>query len=205
VFQEVLQAHPEFVKAYGAIAKHQQGVWAGQDLSGAFAVRACLVVLPVPSSGKWREEVWLQGTGKSWKALKKFPARLLRMADEIEKLNTNFFRIPDACTNPTWLSLCQLPTSLRSNAETLNRHETIISKAFRSPSESSRVVELLNFAKWTTGRDRVREVAKLLNAAALAMKCENKFDATHLIQARYRYRKPVAYHTERRNKRVKSS
>jgi hypothetical protein len=186
-----IQANPEFAKAYKAIARHQKGEWVGQDLSGTFAARACLAVLPVPQSRNFREGIWLQGTGKSWKTLTEFPGRLQRMADDIEILNTKFFGIPEACENPTLASFYQLPTILRSYAETLSRRTTRIPKAFPAAPRSRRLSELSNFAMWFTGKNRDKEIVELLNAAAIAMGYESMpgFDATQLAQARYRRNK----------------
>lgn len=163
-----------------------------QDLSGAFAVRACLAVLPTPHSREWREGIWLRATDKSWKGLTDLPRRLQKMADEIGSLNTNFFCIPDGCANQTLVSFYRLPTVLRSYATALNHRTTIISKAIDPPSHSRRLVELSNFTKLVTGRYRDREVAELLNAAAITIGYENArgFDALHLMQARHRYRGP---------------
>lgn len=181
---------PQFTKAYKAIAKHQTGMWAGQDLSGAFAVRACWAVLPIPLSRKWLENVWLRGTGKSWKALKEYPGRLKRMADEIESLNARFLAIPEGCENPTLVNFSQLPVNLRAYAETLGNRTSRIPKTFRPPSRSRRLVELLNFAGWVADAHRDREVADLLSAAAEAMGYDEIFDATQLAQARNRYHGP---------------
>lgn len=190
-----VQANPDFAKAYQAIAKHQQGQAKGQDLSDSFAVRACLAVLPVPHSRRWREEIWLKATGKSWKALTEFPRRLQKMAGEIESLNANFFSIPVACDNPTLVNFCQLPTVLRSYAEVLSHRTMRIPKGFLSPSRSRRLVELSHFARAMTGRYCDREIADLLNATAIAMGCVNLagIDALDLAQARHHYRVPAPY------------
>lgn len=190
-----VQANPDFAKAYQAIAKHQQGQAKGQDLSDSFAVRACLAVGPVPHSRRWREEIWLKATGKSWKALTEFPRQLQKMAGEVESLNANFFSIHGACDNPTFVNFHQLPTVLRSYAEVLSHRTTRIPKGFLSPSRSRRFVELSHFAKAMTGRYCDTEIAELLNATAIAMGCENLagIDALDLAQARHRYRVPTTH------------
>jgi hypothetical protein len=190
-----VQANPDFAKAYQAIAKHQQGQAKGQDLSDSFAVRACLAVLPVPHSRRWREEIWLKATGKSWKALTEFPRRLQKMADEIESLNANFLSIPVACDNPMLANIGQLPTVLRSYAEVLSHRTMRIPKGFLSPSRSRRLVELSHFARATTGRYCDSEIADLLNATSIAMGCENLagIDALDLAQARHHYRVPAPH------------
>jgi len=190
-----VQENPDFAKAYQAIAKQQQGQAKGQDLSDSFAVRACLAVLPVLHSRRWREEIWLKATGKSWKALTEFPRRLQKMAGEIESLNANFFSIPAACDNPTLVNFYQLPTLLRSYAEVLSQRTMRIPKGFLSPSRSRRLVELSHFAKAMTGRYCDAEIADLLNATAIAMGCDNLagIDALDLAQARHRYRVPAPY------------
>jgi len=158
----------------------------GQDLSGAFGIRAYLAVLQAPRSRQWREEVWLQGTGKSWKALREFPARLQRVADEIESLNTNFFRIPEGCANSVLIKLSELPAGLRSYAEMVKSRETRIPKAFLAPTHSRRLVELSNFAKWITGSYHDKEMAAILTGVAIAIKSNAEFYAMDLSQARYR-------------------
>lgn len=190
-----VQANPDFAKAYLAIAKHQQGQAKGQDLSDSFAVRACLAVLPVPHGRKWREEIWLKATGKSWKALTEFPRRLQKMAGEVESLNANFLSIPAACDNPTLVNFYQLPTVLRSYADVLSHRTMRIPKGFLSPSRSRRLVELSHFAKAMTGRYCDGEIADLLNATAIAMGCENLagIDALDLGEARHRYRVPAPH------------
>ena len=196
-----VQANPRFARAYTELAKRQIGQWAGQDLSGPFAVRACLVVLPVPSSRNWREDVWLNGASKSWKALTEFPDRLNKIAEEIETLNAKFLAIPENCKNPFLVKHIELPTALRTYGEALRHRTAGIVKGFAAPSSSRRIVELLNFSTAMTGRDRVKDCAELLNGAAEALGREPKFDATHLIQARSRYRGPCAYYVEKRRRK----
>ena len=58
-------------------------------------VLACLAV-PRKASGLKRtfESIWASDTGKTWKALKEFSARMRRMAQEIEALNRSQFLSP---------------------------------------------------------------------------------------------------------------
>jgi hypothetical protein len=152
---------------------------------------ACFVVAMLAAPRKSREEIWLQRTGKSWKALTEFPGRLQRMADEIESLNTKFFGIPEACENPTLASFYQLPTILRSYAQTLSRRTTRIPKAFPALTRSRWLSRISNLTKWATGKCSDKETTELLNDAAAAMGYEDMpgFDALQLEQVRYRQKK----------------
>jgi hypothetical protein len=187
----LVQANARYARAYKGIATHQKGMWLGQDLSGAFAVRACLAVLPVTHSIRWREGIWLQGTGRSWKALTEFPTRLQRVADEIENLNAKFFCISEACRNPTLVSFNRVPMILRSYAETLGRRAARIPKAFPMPRRGKWVSELSTFTMLVTGRFCDKEVAELLNGASTALDLEKDphFDALTIAQARSRLNK----------------
>jgi hypothetical protein len=186
-----IQANPRFAKAYKAIARHQKGNWVGQDLSGPFAVRACLAVLPVTQSREFREGIWLKGMGMSWKSLYELPRRLHRMADTIKSLNRKFFGISEANVNSLFVSFYGIPTILQSYAETLSGHTARIQKGFHPPPRSRRLYELSDFAKKATGQYRDRELVELLDAAAIAMGYKNlpEFDAMQLVQARYRQNK----------------
>ena len=152
--------------------------------------QACLAVTIWANPSKSREEIWLQGTGESWKVLTGFPKRLEGMADEIENLNRNFFRIPEACVNPTLVNLLEVPIVLRSYAEALRYRTTRIQKAFPRASRSKQLSRICNLIKETTGK-RDEEIAKLLGDAAKAMGYEDMpgFDALQLAQARYRQTK----------------
>jgi hypothetical protein len=185
-------ADPDFERAYAALAKKQKGPWVGENLSGAFAVRASLVVLPAPNKGEFRERTFLEGTGKSWKAMTEFSERLVKMAFEIEALNARFFSIPEGTENPTHIGFRQLPINLRCYGTALNSRLELIKKRFKPRSQSNRMAELSHFTKQVTGAYLDREVAELLNATAFLMEYEPDFDALKLSQARNRYPHPFA-------------
>jgi hypothetical protein len=45
------------------------------------------------------EEVWAYGTGKTWKSLNDFPARLRRMAEEVKQVQAGLHFGPDSMIN----------------------------------------------------------------------------------------------------------
>jgi hypothetical protein len=79
---------------------------------------ACAVVKPHRPRPGARRKDWSEGTGKTWKALQEFPARLLRMAEEMEQVNRGHWfnskkltargNSGDEGTSKTWKALLEL-------------------------------------------------------------------------------------------------
>jgi hypothetical protein len=163
---------------------------------------ACLAV---PRKGgakrKTMEKIWASKTGKTWKALKEFPARLGGIADEVEKINKS-----DLASPLIWMRedepkariakdhFQRLPGVLRFYAAFLRMllvekvpatWERHFPSAPRGHSHS--IFHLSQLIKASTGRFHDREVCDLLDAAACALGVDYQFDPTLLAQARSRH------------------
>jgi hypothetical protein len=197
-----LMADSHFLRAAEALVKFRSGAF--KDLPFV-ELQALLASLSVRRKRRPRREtfalLWAAGTGKTWKALKDFPGRLRGIADEVERVNAG------PCFDlASWINketigaqmfrhrLLQLPGLLRVYAASL---EFIVGKLPAmteriypaAPRGHSEFMFLLSAAvKLTTGRFRDKEVAEMLNAAALALGEGSQFDALTLAQARFRRR-----------------
>jgi hypothetical protein len=155
------------------------------------------------SRKEW-EKLWLLGTGKTWKALKEFPGRLRSMAKEVEQINAslifspaNFANVDTRVAAIIRKRLNLLPSIMRFYAAGLESHIVRIPKQFaesfpRFPKEHSPwLVKLSHLVKLITGKWHDREVAELLNTAAIALGEKAQYDALTVAQARSRFkRKP---------------
>jgi len=146
-----------------------------------------------------REKVWAQKTGKSWKAIKNFPDRLLALAEEIERLNASVYFSPSQYVNRDTREVAyfrerfmQLPGTLRIYAAGLRMQAGRVPKLtahFLQPTPRGypeSVFQLSELVKAMTGQYHDREVADLLNAAAPQMERQERFDELSLAQARSR-------------------
>jgi len=181
----------------------QTEAWARVDLSHELTGLACLAVFTGLEDRKSWEGMWLQGTGKTWKALKEFPGRLRRMADEVERLNANQFFRPKVFINPTLVSsdrhqavtkmksFYQLPTVLRSYAEALSQHSAKVPRKFppRPWGRSRWVCELSDLTELATGKPHHEQVASLLSAAANVLNEKVAVDAVNIAETRSRRKK----------------
>jgi hypothetical protein len=193
---------PRFERALKAITDRQEEWAHGVDLAGALAAFACLAVSRNRGHRKWSEKLWVLETGKMWKALKEFPKRLLKMADEVERVNASVFFSPAQFANAKTLTaeiarkrFNQLPNIMRVYAAALGAHIARVPRlsamSFPPPPKGpSQWFLLLSYTvKLMTGKFRDGQVAELLNAAATASDEKNQFDALTIAQARSRWKK----------------
>jgi len=173
------------------------------DLASLLASFACMEVYQKRGKGKKSlEKFWPVGTGKTWKALREFPERLRRMAKEIEQVNRSSFFAPPFFVNAktTQAGLVrkrfeQLPGIITLYATGLEMHIARVPKLWaqslpQSPQGPSLVLlGLSHTVKVCTGKWRDKEVAELLNAAAIALGEKREYDALYIAQARARWKK----------------
>ena len=197
----LLQVDRNFSEALDALTSCANNLWIKQALTTILPLLACLAV-PRKGAGlkKTFESLWASDTGKTWKALKEFSARLRRMAQEIEAVNRSQFLSP-----ALWIKKDEsrgrfveqqfriLPGALRIYAAWLDmllneklpaawEHHVPSPKRGHSPA----LFHLSDMVKAATGRFHDREVCDLLTAAATALDAPYNFDPTLLAQARAR-------------------
>ena len=160
---------------------------------------ACAAVVSDRSSlnRKAREETWADETGKTWKALKEFPERIEKIAQEMERINQHSLLAPEKSVNEkkrdakiARQSFRELPSLMRLFAKALTGRIVNMPKlhAYVFPSDSALQYLQVAVRSWT-GKAHDREVAELVNAAAVALDKNFSTDATTLAQMRYRKKK----------------
>ncbi len=203
-----LKSNTRFARALKAIIALQFTGLYPPDLALTLTFFACMAVTPKGSSRKPWEKIWALETGKTWKSLTEFPDRLRRMADEIERVNGSLWFSPaqyiSAQTRMGELVRKRfeiLPGMLRLYAAGLklrNARLPVLKDQVYPPSKGTPmnyIVGVSCVVKVTTGRYRDREVADLLNAAAVALEKKDleekrsmaRFDALTIAQARSRF------------------
>lgn len=177
------------------------------DLAETLAAFACIAVCKKRGRGKKSlEELLSIGTCKTWKALSEFPERLRRMAQEVEQINKSVLLAPPMYVNKKTMEaeivrkrLNQLPGIMHLYATGLEMHIERMPKQlmelFRpSPNGEPNWLLLLSYSvRIATGKYRDREVAELLNTAAISLGEKKQFDALDIAQARSRHRRQTAY------------
>ena len=198
---QLVSGKPEYQKKLRSIAALQTGPWEGQDCSRELTVYACLAVSSHQGRPETLERAWASNTSKSWKALREFPERLIRMADEVERINAGdpavFARTPhwnvDRNESSNLREVCkQLPGSMRSYAKALRERNTYVARATPRNGRSKALFDLSEMVKIFTGKYLDRQVAELLNATAEVLEEDVQFDALSVAQARSRHRKRTA-------------
>jgi hypothetical protein len=175
----------------------------GMDTGNILATFACMAVYRKRGGRKeLLEKVWAMGSRKTWKALREFPARLRRIAEEIEQVNRSLFFAPAVFVNAKTLqaSLIKkrfevLPGIIRFYATGLEMHIARIPKLWaqtlppkpKGPSQS--LLLLSRSVKVCSGKWHDQEVAELLNAAAVGLGVNREFDAIQIAQTRGRSKK----------------
>lgn len=195
--ERLSRAH-EFQKKLCSITTLQAGHWEGQHYLRELTVLACRAVSPHQGRPEALERNWASNTGKPWKTLKEFPERLIRMADEVERINAGdpafFARRPqwnvDRNESSNLREVCeQLPASMRSYAKALRERNSYVAKVTPRSGRLNALLDLSEIVKLLTGGYRDRQVAELLNAAADTLHERAQFDALNIAQARSRRRK----------------
>jgi hypothetical protein len=193
---------PRFERALQTIIDRQEEWAHGMDLAGALAAIACLAVSTTRGRRESWQKLWTLETGKMWKALKEFPKRLQKMAEEVERVNASFFFSPAQFANAKTLEaeiarkrFNQLPGIMRVYAAALGAHVARVPRlhaiSFPPPPRgpSRRLLYLSYTVRLLTGKYRDGQVAELLNAAATALDEKSQFDALTIAQARSRWKK----------------
>jgi hypothetical protein len=169
----------------------------GSDLSRELTTWACRAVSPHQGRPTSLDH-WAEGTGKTWKALREFPNRLEKIAEEVESINKadpsfyarrrgkvlgtfELLRLQEECM--------QLPVMIRGYAKTLKERNTAVFIATPRSGSSNALFQLSETVKFLTGAYHDQEVSDLLNAVANALGERKQFDATGIAQARSRFKK----------------
>jgi hypothetical protein len=143
------------------------------------------------------EKVWAYGTGKTWKSLNDFPARLRRMAEEVKQVQAGPHFGPDSMINgesplakDIKRRIRELPLDLGvyathielivKNLPKINMSGRSLKRKFHEPWTS----QLMEMVRVLTTRYCDREVAELLNSAAIALNEEFAVEPFALAQAR---------------------
>lgn len=191
----------KFCKALDVLKAHQPEPIVKELLGSWLPVLACLAVPRKGGGGKKTlQKIWASESGKTWKALREFPARLRGVADEVERINESDFLSPS-----TWIRddetkarivkshFLRLPGILRVYAAYL--HKLLVEKMPATwgrhfPSgprgHSQSLFYLSHLVKACTGRFHDKDVCDLLDAAACVLGVNYQFDPTLLAQARGR-------------------
>src|SRR5260370_7931904 len=82
-----LVACPEVLTRLKAIKALQDKRRYAFDLSRELTTWACRAVSPHQGRPALLDSYWARGTGKTWKALREFPSRPEKIADEFNRLN----------------------------------------------------------------------------------------------------------------------
>jgi hypothetical protein len=197
----LLRQNPEVGNRLEEITARQNGTWQGQDCSHELITLACLAVSRHQGRPAVLEKVWAAKTGKTWKALRQFPQQLIRMADEVERINDGdpvfFARTPE--WNVDRHKSCklsedceQLPGILRAYAKALSERNAFVVRATPRKGSLKALLDLSDMVKLLTGSYHDREVAELLNVAADVCNEGQQFDALSVAQSRSRRRKRTA-------------
>ncbi len=193
-----LLACPEVLTRLKAIKALQDKRRYAFDLSRELTTWACRAVSPHQGRPALLDSYWARGTGKTWKALREFPSRLEKIADEVKRINNadrSFYarrrgrdlgrfelqRLQEQCM--------QLPFVMRDYAEALRERNAAVSVATPRSGSSEMVFQLSEAMKFLTGTYHDQEVSELLNAVANALGEEKQFDAISVAQARSRRRR----------------
>ena len=198
-----VKAGKRYVTALNAICSKRKGM-EHPAIREFLTCLACLAVTRGRVTRKSWERVWTVGTGKTWKALREFPDRMCRMADELKRINESWgfspARFVTAKTTRAEIArqrFHELPGILTVYAEGLRRHVARVPRWMAegfppSPRSHTGTLWYLSGAvRGATGKFRDREVAELLNAAALALDEKAEFDALTIAQGRSRHRRTL--------------
>ncbi len=209
-----LMANRQFRKALENIrklARHGHRLASGSEEEVNLLMFAYLAVRFRGHRGERRKEDWerrwARDTGKSWKALAEFPARLRRMAEDVKGLSGSpFFDpmrtattvLPDTDWDFARQGLYMLPFCLEAYSNWLDervKHVSAYMRYFyrRTPRGrlSAFTLHVSEQVKLLTGRLHDPEVAELLNAADLVLNPEiaktgPRFDEQSIALLRYR-------------------
>jgi hypothetical protein len=195
---ERLKENRAFREELKGIIALQKTIWHGHDFSHELTGFACLAVSPGQSFRATLDRAWASKACKTWKAIKEFPRRLQKLADEVAQVNASdrlFFvhrRNDDLNKHEIerigWICR-QLPENMRVYAEALKERNAAIEVSTRRGCPA--LVNLSLSVEQLTGAYYDDKIAGLLNAADIALNEEKKvrFSAQSVAQARYRFRR----------------
>jgi hypothetical protein len=181
-----LKKSTEYVRALKKITDRAK-VWymefsRERNMPDFFAYLVCAAVTRKRGKRKVWESMWTHQTGKTWRALEEFPARIIKMADEVEQLNKSHFFAPTSYINARTgeaesvrRRFGQLPGIMHLYADCLRQHiarlPRLTSEVYPSSPQGHPIetASLSLFVKCFTGAYLDREVADLLNAASRAL------------------------------------
>jgi hypothetical protein len=204
-----LMADARFRGALGALCKGS-GLPSESPVKRQFCdAVALLSSLAVAKTAKRQsfEELWAQNSGKTWKALIKFPNRLRNLAKEVQQMNGSLFfsptllvadKVPSDSIQGLVSRFSELPNALyyyANGVEAMAQDLPAVTSEhyWRQPGHSPWIDQLSELVNRLTGRFHDKEVAELLNAAEALllpnMRGRNKgFDAQTLADFRSRRR-----------------
>jgi hypothetical protein len=199
---DLLNQDRRFCLALRAIMEKRANWCKDIDLSGVLCFFVVGAVGERGVSRQTREDFWSLQTGKTWKALKDFPARLRNMADEVKQVSRGIAFdpqkwIPDDTATRRFAKrqFVLLPGGLRVFASYIEKQIDrlpVMSASHLPPKKhgySQFVVHVSLLIKFLTGRYRDAEAAELLESAALALGTNKRFDIQTLQKLRSRHKR----------------
>jgi hypothetical protein len=187
--EDFQQALEEIIDCRRDVTREIEGF--ADVLTDLLAMFACLTVCRSRSGHRtaW-VKVWSRETGKTWKALKGFPARLRSMAKETEQVIANPIFAIATFTKEKTVKEELIGRRLRQLPGTMGLFAMAVEAFIATTREGNEpLLSLSQVAGMATGKSHDREVANLLNAAARALDKEGEFDAMTITQARSRRKK----------------
>jgi hypothetical protein len=191
-----LDADTRFQNSMQAIQRLRRDVIKDMSLNFIFCLSAVLIVTKRPSKNQM-EELWTYGTGKTWKSLNDFPMRLRRMAEEVKRVQAGLHFEPDRwiyAQSPLAKDIKRRIRELPLNLGVFATHIEVVLKKLPKVSTSKGspqrkfhepwASQLSDTVKVLTKRYCDREVAELLNSAAIALEEQFTIEPFALAQAR---------------------
>jgi hypothetical protein len=195
---ERLLVCPEILTRLMAIKALQDERRRGFDLSRELITFSCMAVSQHQGRPAFLDRYWARGTGKTCKALREFPNRLEKIADEVKCINKadplfyarrrgedlsrfELLRLQEQCM--------QLPVMMRICADALRERNAAVSAATPRSGSSNGLFQLSETVKFLSGAYHDQQVSELLNTVANALGEEKQFDAISVAQTRPRFKK----------------
>lgn len=200
-----LQKDRDFVREQDSLIELKTSILPKEDFETLLSWYVCAAVSPHQNFHAVLDRVWASKAGMTWKSVRRFPERLRRLANEVERTNAGdplFYarqrsNKTDRNENEFLQILCgQLPDNIRTYAKTLEERNITVELTTRR--RSSPLFNLSDLVRFITGGYRDNQVASLLNTASFALDGEkrDKFDAQTIVQARYRHRRKATHHND---------
>jgi hypothetical protein len=191
-----LDADTKFQRSMQAIQRLRQDVIKDTSFDPIFRLYAALIVTKWPSR-KLMEKFWAYGTGKTWKSLNDFPMRLRRMAEELKQVQAWLHFEPESsmcAQSPLAENIKRGIWELPLNLGVFATHIEVILEKLPKSSTSKGPPQRKFHEPWTSQLSEIvkaltkrycdREVADLLNSAAIALNEKFTIEPFALAQAR---------------------